>query len=99
MGYHLRVKLCGVTNEVDARVAAYLGADAIGLNFAPESPRRIDRQTAHFILRELPPFVDPVGVFVGKPLREIYQELQGLGRILSVQWHGTSARELSDTFP
>ena len=41
MSYHVRVKICGVTTEVDARQAALLGADAIGLNFHDGSPRRV----------------------------------------------------------
>ena len=63
MGYHLRVKICGVTTEADARVAAHYGADAVGLNFAPQSPRCIDAETARAILRALPPFIEAVGVF------------------------------------
>jgi phosphoribosylanthranilate isomerase len=98
MGYHLRIKICGITNEGDARLAALLGADAVGLNFAPESPRFIDRTTATGILRALPPFVDPVGVFVNQPLKEIYQFLQPVGRILNIQWHGQN-RELANTYP
>lgn len=98
MGYHLRIKICGVTNEVDARVASYLGADAIGLNFAAESPRRVDKAAAAAILREMPPFVEPVGVFVNTHLKQIYSELQPLGRVLTIQWHGAN-RELIDTFP
>ena len=68
----LRIKVCGVTNEADARHAALHGADAVGLNFYPGSPRCVDPGTAGFILRELPPFVEAVGVFVelpGGPLR------------------------------
>src|SRR5436190_23266977 len=98
MGYHLRIKICGVTNDIDARVAGFLGADAVGLNFAAESPRRIDMATAAAIIRELPPFVDPVGVFVNTPLKQIYADLQALGRILTIQWHGSN-RELADPFP
>src|SRR5436305_12834114 len=98
MGYHLRVKICGLTSDTDARTAAALGADAVGLNFAAESPRRIDRKTALDILHTLPPFIDAVGVFVSKPLKQIYQELQPLGRVLTIQSHGTG-RELADTFP
>jgi phosphoribosylanthranilate isomerase len=98
MSYHLRVKICGVTSDTDARTCAALGADAVGLNFSAESPRRIDRRTALDILRTLPPFIDAVGLFVSKPLKQIYQELQHLGRVLTIQWHGTG-RELADTFP
>jgi phosphoribosylanthranilate isomerase len=74
------------------------GADAIGLNFSAESRRRIDFETAKFVLRELPPFVDAVGVWVNRPLQKIYQEVHQLGRIRTIQWHGSN-RELSDTFP
>lgn len=34
-----RIKICGVTNVVDARRAVEFGADLIGLNFWPRSPR------------------------------------------------------------
>src|SRR5439155_21827615 len=36
--YHLRVKICGITNDADGRFAALHGADAIGLNFSASSP-------------------------------------------------------------
>src|SRR5262245_54384863 len=98
MGYHLRIKICGVTSETDACTAAVLGADAVGLNFAPVSPRRIDQQTAHRILRALPPFIEAVGVFVDRQLKQVYLDLQPLGRVTTIQLHGQH-RELADTFP
>jgi phosphoribosylanthranilate isomerase len=98
MSHALRIKICGVTTEADGRQAALLGADAIGLNFFPKSPRCVDRQTAHFILRELPPFVDPVAVFTQTHLRRVFEALNQLGGIRTIQWHG-ERRELSDTFP
>lgn len=98
MGYHLRVKICGITSAIDARTAASLGADAIGLNFAPESPRCIDAQMAQTILRAIPPFCEAVGVFVNRPLKLIYQDLQSLGRMMTIQWHG-QGREMADPFP
>jgi phosphoribosylanthranilate isomerase len=98
MGYHLRVKICGVTNEADARQAALLGADAVGLNFYAQSPRCVDAVAANYVLRELPPFVEAVGVFVNEPLRDIFTRLQTLSRIRGIQWHGTE-RELSDVYP
>ena len=98
MPYHVRVKICGVTNEADAVQAAQLGADAIGLNFFPGSPRHVDPATANFVLRELPPFVEAVGVYVNTPLREIFEQLHHLGRLRAIQWHGEN-RELSDAYP
>jgi phosphoribosylanthranilate isomerase len=98
VSYHLRIKICGVTNEADARQAARLGADAIGLNFYPPSKRCIDAVTANYILRELPPFTDAVGVFVNEPLRDVFLRLQTLSRIRGIQWHGQN-REVSDLYP
>ncbi len=94
----LRIKICGITNEEDGRQAALLGADAIGLNFYPRSPRRIDAIMANFILRELPPFVEAVGVFVNQPLQEVFQQLNQIGAIRTIQWYGEN-RELGDCFP
>ena len=98
MGQQLRIKICGVTNMIDARHAARLGADAIGLNFYQPSPRCVDPVTANAILRDLPPFLEAVGVFVNEPLRDVFQRLQTLGRIRCIQWHGHN-REVSDVYP
>jgi phosphoribosylanthranilate isomerase len=98
MPYHVRVKICGVTSEDDARAAAALGADAVGLNFSAESPRRIDKATARAILRALPPFIDAVGVFVNQPLAKVFPYANQVGGIRVVQWHGQN-RELCDAFP
>jgi phosphoribosylanthranilate isomerase len=46
-----RVKICGVTTVSDALASANLGADAIGLNFVPTSPRRVDEAMARDIVR------------------------------------------------
>jgi phosphoribosylanthranilate isomerase len=98
MPYHVRVKICGVTTEVDARQAALLGADAIGLNFYEGSPRCVGASAVPVILQELPPFIAAVGVFVDVPMRKAFEHLHGLRRINTIQWHGTN-RELSDCFP
>jgi phosphoribosylanthranilate isomerase len=95
---HLRIKVCGVTSTADGRQAALLGADAVGLNFYPPSPRCIDPAAARTILRELPPFVEAVGLFVNRPLRQVFAEVHGLGRIRTIQWHGQD-RELDDCYP
>ena len=98
VSYHVRIKICGVTTVADAKLAARLGADALGLNFAQESPRRITPIDAESILRELPPFIEPVGVFVNQPLRDLFTQAEQLGRVRTVQWHGKQ-RELSDGYP
>ncbi len=91
MSYYVRVKICGVTNVEDALQAAALGADAVGLNFHPGSPRCIDLATAAAIVRELPLFTRAVGVFVNKSTSELAAFLTTLGlerRIYTIQWHG-----------
>ena len=67
----VRIKICGVTTPDDARFAADAGADAIGLNFYPQSPRYVTPSQAAAIVRALPAFTVPVGVFVGMPLRQV----------------------------
>jgi phosphoribosylanthranilate isomerase len=98
MSYHLRVKICGVTSEIDARQAAQLGADAVGLNFYEGSPRCVGSNVAQSIVQELPPFVSAVGVFVELSMRKIFEHLQSFRRINIIQWHGKN-RELSDCAP
>src|SRR5262245_22033970 len=60
----VRVKICGLTNEQDAHDAVCAGADALGFNFFKESPRYIAEERAAAIIRGLPPFVEPVALFV-----------------------------------
>lgn len=60
----VRVKICGITSYEDAALALDLGADALGFNFYPPSPRFIEVTAARAIIRRLPPFAVTVGVFV-----------------------------------
>jgi phosphoribosylanthranilate isomerase len=45
------VKVCGVTSVADALAAAEAGANAIGVNFVPGSPRRVALERAREIAR------------------------------------------------
>ena len=60
----VRVKICGVTRVEDARAAIAAGADMIGLNFYPKTPRCIDIDRARGIRAAVGPHVTLVGVFV-----------------------------------
>jgi phosphoribosylanthranilate isomerase len=58
-----RIKICGITNQEDARAAIEYGADALGFILVSESPRYIgDKTTLQTLLADLPPFVSTVGV-------------------------------------
>jgi phosphoribosylanthranilate isomerase len=81
------LKICGLTNEADAVHAAAAGATALGVVFAPSSPRRVSADTARDIVEAVPAQVPVVGVFVNAPLEEIVAIVAHTG-IRVVQLHG-----------
>jgi phosphoribosylanthranilate isomerase len=83
-----RVKICGITEFEDARDAALLGADAIGLNFYRNSPRYIDPPKASKIIEKLPPFVTVVGIFVNHPDPQNLEDFALSLGLQAVQLHG-----------
>src|SRR6185369_4652683 len=85
-----RVKICGVTNWADARLAVDLGADALGFNFYPASPRSVSPAGAWEIIRRLPPMVATVGVFVNWPA-DVVAALARALRLDAVQLHGSES--------
>jgi phosphoribosylanthranilate isomerase len=95
---HVRIKICGVTDPDDVRAAADAGADAVGFNFYPQSPRFADQRTAEELARATPPFVEPVGVFVEASAEEMRTTAQRLG-LRSVQWHGDRLPPNDDLSP
>jgi phosphoribosylanthranilate isomerase len=92
-----RIKICGVTTAEDARFVAEAGADAVGLNFYPRSPRFVDPARAAAVVRALPPFTAAVGVFVGMPLRQVCAVAFQLG-LRAVQTYDEGPPE-EDPFP
>lgn len=94
---NIHIKICGITTPDDMKMVTDLGADAVGVNFYPSSPRYLQPPQAMEVLRECPPFVTPVGVFVAQPLRQVYALAYQLG-LRVVQWIGEN-RELGDPFP
>lgn len=82
-----RVKICGITRAEDARRAVELGAWAIGLVFAADSPRRCDPAEASAIGSELRRRVEVAGVFVNEPLDEL-TELADACELTILQLHG-----------
>jgi phosphoribosylanthranilate isomerase len=92
----LRIKICGVTTREDALLVAALGADALGLNFYPGSPRYVPPAVAVEIVRALPPFIEPVALFVNDPLSRACEVARDLGPVRTVQWHGEEPEPCPD---
>ncbi|MEM8766671.1 MAG: phosphoribosylanthranilate isomerase [Pseudomonadota bacterium] len=81
------VKICGVTRPEDAAVVAEAGADALGLNFYPGSPRCIDSTVAAGIARDLAGSICRVGLFVDPTQADVEVVLETAGLDL-LQFHG-----------
>lgn len=83
-----RIKICGIKDPHTALVAVECGADAIGLIFAPSSPRTITIDEAWDVVGALPPFVTSVGLFVNAKPDKYLQTLEEV-RFDMGQLHGT----------
>ena len=83
----VRVKICGVTCVTDALLAVECGADLIGLNFYPPSPRYVTLPTAQAIRAVIPTHIQCVGVFVNAADEDITALVEQL-RLNAIQFHG-----------
>jgi phosphoribosylanthranilate isomerase len=81
------VKICGVTRVHDAMLAAALGADFLGLNLFPRSPRSLSLGRAREIADAVRGQVRTVGVFVNTPTRELMAIMDTIGLDFA-QLHG-----------
>src|SRR5919106_4827836 len=82
-----RVKICGITRTSDARLAADLGAWALGMIFWPGSPRLCATEEAEAIGAEFHRRLELVGVFVNATLDEVASTADRCG-LTMVQLHG-----------
>ena len=88
----VKVKVCGITNVEDAYLAVEAGADALGFIFVEDTPRFITPERAAAIIRELPPFVTPVGVFWDHPEGYVKAVAEECG-LAALQFHGDEPPE------
>lgn len=93
----VKVKICGITNLEDAQAAIEMGADILGFNFYPPSPRYIEPNAAEKIISNLPGFVDIAGVFVNADQPDI-RKLTDSGLLNWVQFHGDETSEFCSQF-
>jgi len=92
-----KVKICGITNTLDAQRVCDSGADAMGLVFYPPSPRYIQIKEARAIVENLPPFMTSVALFVNAEREEIEKVLHEVDIDL-IQFHGDESAEFCTSF-
>lgn len=87
-----RIKICGITTAEDATIVAHAGADAVGLNFYPKSPRFLAPERAEAVARSVPAGVVKVGLFVNASAEHVCATFDDLGLDL-IQLHGDEPPE------
>lgn len=93
----VKVKICGITRVADALAAVDAGADALGFMFYAPSPRHVSFGVAAEIIRQLPPFVAKVGVFVNPTEDEVRRAIAECG-LDTLQFHGEETPEFCRRF-
>lgn len=92
-----RIKFCGITRAEDAQIAARLGVDALGFVFYGKSPRAIRAEPARDILRQVPPFVTRVALFLDAGAEEVSEVIRIMNPDV-LQFHGREPREFCAGF-
>jgi phosphoribosylanthranilate isomerase len=93
-----RVKVCGLTRVEDAELAVSLGAEMIGLNFYPPSPRSLTLEHASAIRRAIRNRAEVVGIFVNSARSNIELLTREL-KLDYLQFHGDENDEAISRWP
>lgn len=91
-----KIKICGIKTIPDALAAIDAGADMLGFNFYPKSPRYLTPQACReitSIVRKDFPQITLVGVFVNAPTAEIRSILE-TAQLHLAQLHGDETPEM-----
>jgi len=87
-----RIKICGITNKIDAIEAAKLGVDMLGFVFYKKSKRYVGPMVAGDIANELPPHIAKVGVFVDEKREDVVRIAEDASLDM-LQFHGSETPE------
>ena len=93
----VHVKICGITNLEDAQMALELGADALGFNFVPGTPRFLEERYAKEIMSSLRSFREKIGVFADEKRRRVEKISSELG-LEVIQFHGSESPQECEYF-
>lgn len=93
----VKIKICGITNKIDAINAVKLGVDMLGFIFYEKSKRYVDPKTAKDIINELPPYIAKVGVFVDEA-RNTALDIAGECGLDTLQFHGDETPDYCRSF-
>lgn len=93
----MNIKVCGFTQAQNARDAAMLGIDAIGLVFYEQSPRHVETAQALEIIQALPPFISRVGLFVNADSHFIDEVLCEVP-LDTLQFHGDETPQACEQY-
>jgi len=88
----VRIKICGLTREDEARAVAGLGADAVGFVFWPRSPRYVAPETVGSWIADWPAGTLRVGVFVNETPADVARIMRA-ARLDVAQLHGREPPE------
>jgi phosphoribosylanthranilate isomerase len=91
------VKICGIKTVLDAQRCVSAGADALGLNFYPESSRYVDLDSARAIAAAVAGKVALVGLFVNASESDVAAIRDAL-QLAFVQFHGDEPPEVVGRF-
>lgn len=93
----VRVKICGITRNLDAQLAVAAGAHSLGFVFYEPSPRYVEPAIAAEIISGLPPFVTSTALFVdAEP--DVVAEIVVLTKVDLLQFHGNETPEYCEQF-
>jgi phosphoribosylanthranilate isomerase len=88
----VRIKICGIVHPDDAAAAVDAGADLIGLNFVPGSPRRLGLDAAEKIAARVAGQVERVAVFQNASWDEIERVTRRID-VERIQLHGDESEQ------